>query len=77
MSLKMESRISLSKLAYLYLALPAIIFMLTWIRPSIGIPAALLIIGALVLAARKAETSPITFSRRTIFITIAIALLIF
>lgn len=73
MSLKTESRISLSKIVYLYLALPVVIFMLTWIRPSIGIPAALLILGALVLAARKAETSSITFSRRTIFITIAIA----
>lgn len=69
----MESRVSLSKIAYLYLALPVIIFMLTWIRPSIGIPAALLVIGALFLATRKSEASAITFSHRTIFITIAVA----
>ena len=69
----MESRISLNKIIYLYLALPVIVFMLTWIRPSIGIPAALLVIGALFLSVRKVEISSVNISRRTIIITIAIA----
>ena len=69
----MELRMSLDRIAYLYLALPVIIFMFTWIRPLIGISAALLVGFALFLAVRKAVASPISFSRRTIFITIAVA----
>ncbi len=64
---------SSDRIAYLYLALPVIIFMFTWIRPLIGISAALLVGFALFLAVRKAAASPISFSRRTIFITIVVA----
>ena len=73
MSLKMESRISLNKIVYLYLALPVVNFMLTWIRPSIGIPAALLVGLALFLAVRKTDISSINLSRRTVIVIIAIA----
>ncbi len=69
----MELRMSSDRIAYLYLALPVIIFMFTWIRPLIGISAALLVGFALFLAVRKAAASPISFSRRTIFITIVVA----
>lgn len=55
------------------MALPIIIFMLTWIRPTIGIPAALLVGFALFLAVRHNGFSAVKFSRRTIIITIAIA----
>ncbi len=69
----MESRISLNKIVYLYLALPVIVFMLTWIRPSIGIPAALLVGFAAYLATKKADICSMKLSRCTIIITIAIA----
>ncbi len=70
----MESKISLNKIVYLYLALPVIIFMLTWIKPLIGIPAALLIAGALLLAVKnKSCCENSMFSRKTILITIGIA----
>ena len=70
----MELKASFHKLVYLYLALPVIIFMLTWIRPVIGIPAALLITGALFLTARNMEyCEKNTFSRRTVLISVGIA----
>ena len=75
MNLKMESKVSLRKIAYIYLALPVIIFMLTWIRPAGGIPAALLVGFALFLATRKKDDFPFIITRRTIFIAVGLAFL--
>ncbi len=70
----MESKVSLNKIIYLYLALPVIIFMLTWIRPSIGIPAAMIVCFALFFAIKSIDqANKIVLSQKAILITIAIA----
>lgn len=71
----MESRVSLRKITYIYLALPVIIFMLTWIRPAVGVPAALLVGFALFLALRKKDESTFRITRQTIFIAAGLAFL--
>ena len=74
MNLKMESKALFHKIVYLYLALPIVIFMLTWVQPVIGMPSALLIVGALLLAVRNKDyCEECTFSRRTVLISIIIA----
>lgn len=70
----MELKVSFHKLVYIYLALPVLIFMLTWIRPIIGIPAALLIAGATFLASKNSDFCEKTpFSCKTILVAIGIA----
>ena len=70
----MESKVSLNKIVYFFLALPVIIFMLTWIRPLIGIPAAMLVCFALFFAINGIDqVSKIVFSQKTILIAIGIA----
>lgn len=62
------------KIIYIYLALPVIIFLLTWIRPLVGVPATLLVSFALFLAIRKKYDFSIKLSKKTALITIGIAL---
>ena len=69
----MESKVSLNKIAYIYLALPVIIFMLTWIRPVIGVPSAILIVLALVFAMKNAGAGFKGFPKRAVLIAFVIA----
>ena len=69
----MESKVSLNKIAYIYLVLPVIIFMLTWIRPVIGVPSAILIVLALVFAMKNAGAGFKGFPKRAVLIAFVIA----
>ncbi|MBW8863978.1 MAG: hypothetical protein JF609_03460 [Verrucomicrobia bacterium] len=62
-------------LALAYLVVPDLIFLLSWVRPMIGIPAALIVVGAacwLVCPARPAAPRP-GLSRRMWFAVVALA----
>ncbi len=62
------------QLVYIVLFLPVFIFMLTWIRPVIGVPVAITMAGALLLAIKSANGSyKLALSKKTIIITIGIA----
>ncbi|HEV2691671.1 MAG TPA: hypothetical protein VG347_02125 [Verrucomicrobiae bacterium] len=58
-----------------YLAVPSLIFLLTWVRPLIGIPAALIVLAAfcrLMLQVKAAASRP-PLSRNLLFAIIALA----
>lgn len=61
------------QLVYIILSLPVVIFMLTWIRPVIGISASILIVLALVFAMRNSGSGFIVLPKKTILIAFVIA----
>jgi len=67
----MELRISLNKFACIYLALPILIFMLTWIKLVIGIPAVLLIGFALYQSIKRVKK--VSISKKNLLIALGIA----
>ncbi len=69
----MELKISFHKIVYIYMALPVIIFMFTWIRPVIGIPAALLVVVALFFAMRVDGFTSVILPKKAVVYAVGIA----